>query len=161
MYKLTVEFKTNQELADFVVKIGGVTPDMNVKHIMPVAAEPVQAEAPVKEKKTKAKKETVVDQGAEVEVPPVIEAPAKKVIDRDSIIKAVTSGIQELSAKGMKGPQLAKELGDIYVQTDCPAGTKIGQLEDDALARFFPAFKAFLAQINGQTLASESQGNFI
>lgn len=166
MYKLTVEFKNNQELAAFVIKLGGLPAQAAVTQTMPVSIEQAPAPQPEvvveeKPKKAKAKKETIVDQGEEIEVPPVIEKPAPKAIDRDGIIKTVTSAIQDLTAAGMKGPNLAKHLGDLYIQTDCPAGTKIGQLDDEALSRFFPAFMAFVAETKGQQIVQPEQASFV
>ena len=160
MYKLTVEFKNNEELAAFVIKIGGVTPDMNVKHVMDVAVEqsPAVVEEPKKEKKPAKKKETVVDQGAEVEVPPVIEVPK---IDRDAVIGQVSSGIKQLQELGVSGQDIAAKLAHIYVNTNCPAGVKIGSLDDTQLAAFFPHFQAFLAEAKNAKLATTQTQSFV
>jgi len=161
MYKLTVEFKTNQELADFVVKIGGVTPDMNVKHIMPVVTEPANVEVP-KEKKPAKKKETIVHKEETIEVPPVIETPkaAPVVVDRDAIIAKSTAIIQGLQ-KTMQGAGIAAALAQIYVDTDCPAGTKISQLSDEELSRFFPAFSAYAAEKSGAKKVETQTQSFV
>jgi hypothetical protein len=164
MYKLTVEFKNNEELAAFVVKLGGLPAQAALTQTVPVKVEQAPAEI-VEEKPKKAKpvkKETVVDQGAEVEVPPVIPTPAAKpTIDRAGAIATITAAIQDLTASGMKGPALAKHLGDLYIQADCPAGTKIGQLDDEQLSRFFPAFTGFVAGIKGQTIVQPEQASFV
>ena len=170
MYKLTVEFKNNEELAAFVAKLGGLPVASQVQHTMPVIIEQPKAEQapPVvedKPKKAKAKKEEVAE--LPQDIPPVIEAPKpapKPVtpkIDRDAIVSSVTSMIKDLTDAGVKGPEIAKILSEIYVATDCPAGTKISQLEDAALARFYPVFVKQVADIKGQTLVDAGSQSFV
>lgn len=164
MYKLTIEFKNNDELAAFVIKLGGVPAGALVQQTMPVSVESAPTEAPsVKEekpKKAKAKKETVVDQGEEVDVPPVIETKAPA-IDRDAVIATVSKNIAELSELGMKGGDIAAALADIYVRTNCPAGVKISQLDDNQLAQFFPSFTAFVAKAKGLQVATTQTQSFV
>jgi hypothetical protein len=163
MYKLTVEFKNNEELAAFVIKLGGLPAQADVKHIQPVVVEqesqPVEQvkEEPKKEKKIK-KKETIVDQGVEVEVPPVIEKPA---IDRDAVIKIVTQSIKDLTDLGLQGADIAAALADIYVKTGCPAGVKISMLTDDQLEQFFPLFQKFVADKKKQTVVTAQTQSFV
>ena len=166
MYKLTVEFQNTQELADFVVKLGGLPKQAAVEQTMPVAVE--QSEAPAKPAKApKQKKVEEPKHEYDQEVPPVIEvpkqaaAPAKPKFDREIAMTFVKQSIEQLTKEGVDGAALAKSLADIYVTAGCPAGVKISQLDDAQLESFFPVFSAYVAKTRGEAQIPKQTASFI
>lgn len=165
MFKLTVEFQNNQELIDFVLKLGGLPKHAAVEQTMPVAVE--QSEAPAKPAKApKQKKVEEPKHEYDVEVPPVIEAPkpaapAKPKFDREIAMTFVKQSIEQLTKEGTDGATLAKALAEIYVNAGCPAGVKISQLDDAQLEAFFPHFSAYVAKAKGEAQVPKQTASFI
>lgn len=148
MYKLSIEFKNNEELATFVAKLGGLPSDVKVDTIK-------KEEKPVKTKAEKAVAETVAQA---LEVPPVIATP-KTLFNRADAITKATEVIKDLSTL-VEGPQLAQHLADVYVEAGCPIGVKISQLEDESLSRFIPLFLQKASALKGYQKPTQS-GAFI
>lgn len=131
MFKLSVEFKTTQELADFIVKLGGAPTSLKVEEEKEVPKEK-------KAKKVEEKKEAPVMVEAPAVVPP--ELPAKPAFDRGAAITLATETIKELTTLGVSGADLAQHLANLYTLAQCPIGVKISQLDDEQLAKFLPLF---------------------
>lgn len=148
MYKLTVELKDNQELMDFVIKLGGLPSSAKVVEtpvIVPEVVEEKPKKAAKEPKAVKAVQETVAAAQVQEELPPVI--PSLPAFDRDGAIAKATETIKTLN-QSMSGPEIAKILADVYVKAECPAGTKISLLSDEQLQRFMPQFLSRVAAGN-------------
>lgn len=145
MYKLSIDFKSNEELATFVAKLGGLPSEVKVstaKDSDSTGIVNLGLAPKVKTKAEKAVSETVASAQKKVEpvaeLPPVIEAKVPTFDRADAIAKA-TETVRELSTT-IEGPQLAQHLADIYVEAGCPIGVKISQLDDENLSKFIPLF---------------------
>jgi hypothetical protein len=143
MYNLSIEFKTVQELADFVAKFG-VPTHSKVE--------------PIPEDKKKAKVKAVEPEVIAPVIPEPVEVKAPP-FDRDGAIAKATDVIKQLSSI-IEAPQLAQTLSDLYVEAGCPIGTKIGKLDDICLARFMPVFLKKAEEIKKASKPAQS-GSFI
>lgn len=143
MYKLSIDFKTAEELINFVTKLGA--PINSVIDVVPAALPPVIEEA----KPKKVKKEQPV------ELPPELPKAEIKLpsFDRDAAIAKATEVIQELSSL-VESPVLAQTLADLYVEAGCPIGTKISKLEDSLLEKFMPLFLKKASELKNKKQAS-------
>lgn len=155
MYKLSIEFKTIEDLASFVQKNSGSVIGSVVEkaaEITEVEAQPIPVEK--KEKKTKAKKNDHAEVMEEVPSPfaqaqvqasvrqavqaPVQQAPA---FDRAGAIAKATELVNKLKSTGLPDDQIMPNVHMVFDQVGCDRSLRISQLDDSSLSKFLPAFE--------------------
>lgn len=163
MFKLTIEFKSNEELTDFVVNNLGnkVRKISEVAEVKQVKEEPVAELPPVIEKKAPAKKaakqkpvEVEAEELEEVESPFV--AATKPPFDREGAIVTAQKLVGQLKATGIADDKVMPAIHQVYHEAGCPINLKISQLEDDLLEKFIPLFEAKVNQIVSEKSAAKT-----
>lgn len=167
-YKLTIEFKTKQELLDFLSESktsqGTIASDFNKasEDTNTAAIEP-KVEAPKKAPTKKAPaKEVVVETKSEPAAPvnepvvepkaPVVEAP----VNRDALVKRATELVAELKKAGLHDAEVMPEIHKVYTEAGCPLNLRISQFDDVQLVRFMPLFEKKVKEVQSSKTATAS-----
>ena len=153
MYKLTIEFQTKEELKEYLM---GTTDAVTVESHEDVPATPAK-KAPAK--KAAARVEEVATPSVEQpkseparKAAPEVKAPA---FDRGEHIEKAKSLVASLKDSGMEGPSMMDLAQKVYAQVGITAGVKVGEMTDDQLKAFLPAFSA---RVNEELKMKEANG---
>lgn len=151
MYKLTIEFKTLEELKDFSAKLGGGVKTVAVEAQDEVKE--VQAPKPAATRTTKPKPvaEAVV---AEVVPTPVQVAPAAPSIGKEALVAQATVLVGKLKASGIAESQIMPTINGAFNAAGIPVGQKISALDELSLVKFMPIFEAAVNSIISGTAHS-------
>jgi dihydropteroate synthase len=140
MYSLTVNFKTVEELQDY---LKGKVEHLEVKEVMaeipPVIEDKKTAKKPAKKAAPVEVKEEVVEPEFEEVESPFQEV--ELVIDREKAIATAQKLVGQLKATGIPDSDLMPAIHEVYAQAGCPVNLKISQLDDIQLSKFIPLFE--------------------
>jgi hypothetical protein len=154
MYKLTIEFKTIKELAEFVKTNDCTGASLDNEHTEVKEAK-TSKPAPARAKKSEPVEEAVA-------MPPVIEtpvvkAPAKQAapsIGKPALIAQAQELIGKLKASGIAETQIMPTIKLAYSTAGIPVGQKIGELDEVSLVKFMPIFESAVNSIISGTAHS-------
>jgi Zn-dependent metalloprotease len=157
MYSLTVNFKTVEELQDY---LKGKVEHSEVKQVMPGVPPVIEEKKPAKKP---AKKAAPVEVKEEPEFEEV-ESPFQEVelvIDRDKAIATAQKLVGQLKATGIADDKLMPAIHEVYAQAGCPVNLKISQLDDSQLSKFIPLFELKVNSIVSATKVAQTSASFI
>lgn len=134
MYKLTIEFKTAEELNSFTSKLGQ-------------KSAPVEAVNEVKEVEIKkpiaAKAPKAATKVPEVEIPPVIVAAVQAApsIGKEALVAQAQVLVNNLKASGIAESQIMPTINGAFQAAGIPVGQRISALDELSLVKFMPIFE--------------------
>jgi hypothetical protein len=135
MYKLTIEFKTAEELNSFTSNLGRKsTPVEAINEVKEVEAKkPIAPKAP----KAAAKVQ-------EIEIPAVIVAPtlaAAPSIGKEALVAQAQVLVNALKASGIAESQIMPTINGAFTAAGIPVGQRISALDELSLVKFMPIFE--------------------
>ena len=141
MYKLTIEFKTLEELQAFSNKLGGTTYAPTVQDMNEVK-EAKKSAAP------KAPKAAAKTQ--EAELPPAI-GPATQITtgNKEALLAHATALVDKLKKSGIAENQIMPTINGAFQTAGIPVGQRISALDEQSLVKFMPIFEAAVNSIIG------------
>lgn len=147
MYKLTIEFKTLEELKAFSENLGAKTAAKVIQHAEESQNEVKESAAP---KKAPAKKAPAVEAPVEAPAPVTPKAaPAKAApaIDKQALVVEAQELVNALKDSGHPTDQILPVINDAFKECGIAIGQRISALDDASLAKFMPIFRATVEKI--------------
>jgi hypothetical protein len=160
MYSLTINFKTVEELQDY---LKGKVEHSEVKEVMPEVPPVIEEKKPAKKPAKKAAPVEVKEEVVEPEFEEV-ESPFQEVelvIDRTKAIETAQKLVAKLKETGIPDGDLMPAIHEVYAQAGCPINLKISQLEDAQLSKFIPLFELKVSSIVEKASKPKASASFI
>lgn len=154
MYKVTVEFKTREEMLEFFSadkKVEAVeeAPKKTAKKKTSKKSEPKKEEP----KQEEPKQEEVVVEPEIVQEPATQPSPGQAAFNREACLGNVSAVISDLQNKGVDGNAIANMIASIFASLG-EAQRKISELDDSTLINFKIAFDKEAPALMPQQAAS-------
>jgi len=173
MYKLSVEFKSIEELGEFITKVGGNVISGHVAFEPPMAEKPevikkatVQGLTPAEKAKATRERKKIEAEVIEEEEMEEIESPYSKTssqapaLNREAAIAEASSLVQVLRTKGLNDSQIIPEIHSVFDLIGAAKNLRISELDDSMLSEFLPLFSHKVGMITGKNKAAPV-GSFI